>query len=204
MLCDYKDELPAYAWEFIWADDGAFKKTGGWDSSEQEYDRIIKGVFTNPNYATLFLQKSVISTFRQATQIQVPNEWLQLRQGSSPARLVERYFEHESGEYLTSLQNTGQLSGELSNRIYFIFFICSTIFIVGFRKDVFTSGTTYRIYLLVIAYLFINAFITATFANVLDRLQNRVSWVLMATNAILIVKYFSLNCRLGTRCWANM
>lgn len=36
----------------------------------------------------------------------------------------------------------------------------------------------------------IECFCTATFANVLDRLQNRIFWVLPATNIIVLLEYY--------------
>lgn len=45
-LCAYKDSLPPYAADFIWQEGKAFHKTGGWHASKPEYEKIIKGTFT--------------------------------------------------------------------------------------------------------------------------------------------------------------
>lgn len=55
-LCDFKNQLPNHAWEFIWNEGSAFYKTGGWDSSKKEYDEIIWGTLSNPHYLFLHLK----------------------------------------------------------------------------------------------------------------------------------------------------
>lgn len=193
-LCNFKDDLPNVSWAFIWADQGAFQKTGGWDNSKKEYDMIIHDVLTTPKYLVMFLTKSGVSTFRQLTHIQVSGGDQQGK-GSSPANAIKHYFDDETGEYLSSQQNSGALDSGFFNKVYLLFFLLSTFIVIQQNKRIFAEPHLLTIYLLVIVFVVINAFITATFANVLDRLQNRIFWMLPATNALLLMKlaprYFS-------------
>ncbi len=186
-LCEVKDDIQGRAWEFIWSDNGPFHKSGGWENSKAEYDAIIKGVLTDPEYLSLFIQKSVISTLRQLTQVTLPEKFPALSYGSSPANSVKFYFEDEITEYNTSLQNSGNLEGRFFNQLYFLFFLATSLIII-YKYRTLLNEQDIKIYCIVIVFLVCNAFVTACFANVLDRLQHRVFWVLPAVNVILLLR----------------
>jgi hypothetical protein len=188
-LCNYKDDLPAVAYGFVWDNNSPLYKTGGWDNSKQEYDSIIHDVFTTPKYIKMFAIKSLISTCRQLTQINIPARPLAHREGSSPYAAIHAHFYDEQREYLSSAQNQNSIDVGVLNIIYNLFFICSTVFVLWYLPGLPDGRRITAIYALLAALIVINAFTTATFANVLDRLQNRVWWLLPAMNAILLARY---------------
>jgi len=187
-LCDYKNEIPAYSWIYIWDENSPMYKTGGWDNSKKENDLIIHDVFTTFRYLRMFLQKSAVYSLKQMVQFQVQNKTLYMGQGSSPWHTVKQYFADEHNEFNATIQNTTGLRAENANTVYFIFLIISSFMIVRIRHLIPPEVTL--LYGFIIVFLILNAFVTATFSTVLPRYQNRIFWLLPATNAIVILKYY--------------
>ena len=187
-LCNYKDHMPDYSWDFIWDSESPLYKTGGWDSNKVEYNTIIHDVFTTPRYMKLFARNSATATLRQLAQVQAPDRTSMMGKWSSPWQRIGTYFGDELNEYSTSKQYGEGLSGTGSNYIYYLFFILSSCWIL-FHRRVLSKEISF-IYAALLFFLLVNAFVTATFSTVLSRYQNRVFWLLPATNAILIVRYY--------------
>ncbi len=194
-LCAYKDDIQGRAWDFIWQDNGPFQKTGGWENSQSEYNQLICDILSQPRYLTLFAFKSATSTLRQTTEITLPEKQTVLDANSSPGNSIKSYFEDEMDEYLSSRQNAGMLYGTFFNHLSFIFLVFSTLIILLFRHRILTP-LIIKLYIIAVVFIFINAFITATLANVLDRLQYRVFWVIPVLNAMVLIKAITMKVNL--------
>ncbi len=187
-LCQYKDQLPLRSWEFMWSSNGPFQKTGGWDSSATEYTAIIRDILTTPKYLARFIQKSAIGTLRELCLINPGNMQVGDAKGSSPGFSIGLHYPVELSEYLSSEQNNGGISASVFSYFYFLFFVLSSIWIL-LHPDVINKDLAF-IYGFIILFLVVNAFVTSTFSTVASRFQNRVFWVLPATNAILLIRVY--------------
>ncbi len=187
-LCNYKDQIPMYSWDFLWDLQGPLYKTGGWDSSKTEYSAIINDVFTRPRYVNLFARSCATSTLRQLFDVQAPDHTTFQGKWSSPWQRIGTYFCDELNEYCNSKLYTDGLSATGNNYIYYLFFVLSAVWLL-FHKQVFGKELLF-IYAGIFLFLVLNAFVTATFSTVVPRFQNRVFWVLPATNAIIIAAYY--------------
>lgn len=186
-LCQFKGNFPDNAVGFLWTMDGPLYQTGGWYESKPQYDSIIHGVFTSPKYLSLFAQKSAISTLRQLSQVQVGQP------DGNQARFVHdailAFFPHELKEYRTGAQITSTKSIDPYNNFYILVLLASSaavLTIAGASPHKRQLLVTYAFLLL---FLFCNAWVTATFGNVWDRLNNRVIWLLPATNIIVLLRH---------------
>jgi hypothetical protein len=188
-ICGYTSRLPKSLNEFLTSGESPLHQMGGWDSSASEYKAIIHDVFTTPRYSGMFVQKSVVSTLKQLTRILPPENYVAFNKESEPYKKVRDYFPHQSREFITSMQQAGALTAGSANFVYLLFFIVSSIWLLFFYKEVFTTQL-YFVYAVLLCFLLANAFITSTFATVTDRFQFRVFWVLPATNAILILRHY--------------
>lgn len=190
-LCAYKDELPTVAYQYIWSDSGPFYKIGGWDSSAVVHKPIIKDIFTSPEYVWMFARQSLKHTFYQLGFVSVGQDEQALGVGTSPFNHIDLFIKSEIPQY----RKSRQMSGTLNNYCWIwglnIFLVISSLWVVilmiqspGMRKKVVT------LYIVIIIFLVCNAAVVATFANVLDRLQHRVFWVVPATNLLVLVAYY--------------
>ncbi len=187
-LCNYKDSLPVYSWDFIWQQYSPFYKTGGWDSSKAEYTDIIHDIFTTPKYMKMLAQKSAVGTLRTLGQMKITDHYPAYGKNSGPGQVISMYFNDDMNEYVESLQNNGELSGTTFNMFYCLFFILSTVWVLFNRKNI--NEDHLFIYGCILLFFIINAFVMSTFSAVLDRYQTRISWLLPATNAIFIIKHY--------------
>lgn len=189
-ICAYQDKIPAYSWDFLWGSESPLYKTGGWDSNRVEYNAIIHDVFTTPKYITLFIQTAIVSTCKELIQIQAPEHTISFGKDSSPYSNLHAYYSDEINEFITSRQNTeGFGAAGLMNTIYYLFFVLSTLWLLFFNKSVMEQKLCW-IYIAILIFFIINAFVTSVFSTVIYRFQNRVFWILPATNAIIIARYY--------------
>ena len=195
-LCSYRDQIPAYSWDFIWDDQSPLYKTGGWVANKQEYEHIIHGVFTTPAYLKMFARNAATGTLRQLFQVRVPDKIGPQGYQSAPWWMMGKYFQDEEKEYMTSRQNAAGLHGGDANLIYYTWFILSSLLVLYCSKQL--NSAQLFIYGGVLLFFVINAFVTATFSTVLFRYQERIFWILPATNGILLVNLWLKKMAAGT------
>ena len=188
-LCAYKDKLPVYTWDYMWGDYSPPSKMGGWDSAKAEDDYIIQDILTSPSHLIKFLQKSFTGAVKQLTKVGVAdNNYQSSVLNSAPYWHISAYISNETGEYVSSIQNTKGIDGSLSNLVYYFFFFVTSIWIL-FSSTTLTDQHK-LIYVLVFAFFIINAGITSTLSTVHCRFMNRVFWILPSVNTIIILGYY--------------
>jgi hypothetical protein len=187
-LCVAKGQLSPYHWDFLWPPPSSpLSKIGIWDSCDKEFKGIVHDVFTTPAYLKMFITKSVTATCRQLYTADVErvsgppiDDWTNLR--------VKDNFADEYKELALSRQHGGAIESTSFNVIYNLFFIITTIgiLLIYSPRD---NKELYLVYAVIAVFFVINAFVTANFSTVSARFQNRIFWILPATNAILLLKY---------------
>ena len=186
----YQNEIPGIAYHYLWDDYSPFYKIGGWDSSATVHNPIIKDIFTNPRYAYQFAKQSVRHTAKQLSFISIPEGEVSHGVASSPFKYINIFIKPEMPQYM----NSHQMKGTIDNTAWIIIqrytFLLSSIAVLLLIGNMPGRRKIAYIYLVVCMFIISNAFVTATFANVLDRLQIRVFWVLPATNIIVLLQYF--------------
>ena len=188
-LCNYKTQIPKSLSDFLWYENSPLYKMGGWDSCMQEYAFIKRDIFTTPRYLGMFAQKSAMSTLQELTQVQAPDSVRAQGLNSQPWLKIRQYFADEFREYNQSRQNNDTLYASGFNAVYYLFFILSSLWVLLFYPR-FQSKELAFIYSFIFLFFVANAFVTSTFSSVIYRFQYRIFWILPATNAILMVKYY--------------
>ncbi len=189
-LCNYKNQLPGNINEFLTSGEGPVLKMGGWDSNRVEYRTVVRDVFTTPRYLSMFVQKSVTGTLKQVTHINAPDPVKPQGKDSETWAKVKKYFADELPAYATSLQNSNALSGGSSNFVYYLFLVLSSLWMLLFYQRVMNKELAFM-YCCILLFLVVNAFVTASLSAITYRFQYRVAWLLPATNAIVILKYYA-------------
>jgi hypothetical protein len=196
-LCDYQGQTGDRQWNFMWTGNFLHTRENGWINSRKEYSKIIYGSLMSPKYLGLHIVKNTEAGFRQLGQIYVGDGINQDNpKESSPYHSVEAYFPHELKEFRSSVQNTGKLPFSQSNFIIVSFAIVVgiiTFYLLGKERAAGNNNdinwdTIFRILIL---FIVLNAFITATFSTVLARLQARVFWVLPTVCVLYIYWWFN-------------
>lgn len=191
-LCTYKDSLPDFAWEFLWEDSSPLYKMGGWKETKEEYTSIIRQTFLSPKYFLLHLKTSL-----KATAVQLISfEGLDYRSVAPNASVlesrVENYVPLDIQAYRNSRQNSGSLTGlKWLNFIQLLLTIFSLILTV-FLFLIYPVLRKNRILVLLVVFLLlgvlVNAWVCGTFANPINRLGNRMIWLLPVASLLVFFR----------------
>jgi hypothetical protein len=191
-LCDYKDKLPIFAFQYIWDPESPLAKTGGWETNKDEYNRLILETLKKPKYLKLHLIESVKATLKQYFQIEMGNGLWANDIGSSPYENIRIHFNEEIREYRQAKQIRNHIMPlEDSNTNFRILFFSTLLLIciaIIFWSPLLDSS--FKLFFIVLNLgLIANAFVCGTFANVLDRLQSRCAWT-MGVAAVFFIYSF--------------
>jgi hypothetical protein len=191
-LCAFRDKLPNDAIAFMWDGNSPLYQTGGVLANQEEYRQIIKQVLTSPRYYPYLISETVQAGLRQLTHVSHGDGLTPFRENTNPFWKVGEFTHYELKEYMSSMQNRGQLEFQTLNErtcagqllalaglVVFLF--------TGLRRYIAPAGVLAVVVLGlgVVA----NAFVTGGLANVLDRLQSRVAWVIPFVALLLLVQY---------------
>jgi len=190
VLCLQKDSLPESSRELHWSSNSPVHQSGGWEGSESAYWSIIWDILKQPRYIGYLLAESVKITFIQLTQNEIGtplvSDWYG-HESSPPFIHIKKFFPQEHQQYLQSRQNTnlwGQtLDFKFFNQISYLLLTISTLFLMliilfsNLAANLLNTQMRFAIFWLLSA-IVLNAFITANFSVVCDRLQARVVWLL--------------------------
>lgn len=191
-LCAYRDKLPNDAIAFMWDGNSPLNQTGGWNANRAEYQEIIGQVLTTPRYYPYFITESVQAGLRQLTHVGYGDGLVPYRENTNPYWKVQNFAGYELKEYMSSLQNRGQLTfATLNERVYagqlLALLALGTMLGTSLRRRL---GSPAMLLVLVLAAgVVANAFVTGSLANVLDRLQARVAWVLPFAAVLLLAEH---------------
>ncbi|MGL2963342.1 hypothetical protein ACSVH2_05935 [Flavobacterium sp. RSB2_4_14] len=199
-LCDCKDSLPETSRMLLWDSKSPLQKKGDWKDSEASYNQILLDIATSPKHLSLFLFNASCSSITQLFQNEVGSgivsNWYN-DPTSPPYQVISKYFPFELNQYKQSRQNTNlweqNLDLTLINFITFFLLIIAaitilTVFILSKKRHQYTTETQIIISTLLIG-IIINAIVTASLANIYDRLQARVSWALIFCLFLLLAHY---------------
>ena len=189
-LCDFSDKLPADFNSFLWQPQSPLYSTGGWDSSKTEYSAIIKGIFRTPELRREFIAMSLASSAHQFREIEIDSFIWSLGEGSSPWTYIKKHLPKDLDYYINSKQTrTGVETGGWQN-VHWIFFAISCITAL-FALSRFKSENEYPLviaFLIIFLFFCINALVSGALSTVTPRYQNRIFWILPATNFIISLR----------------
>jgi len=188
-ICAYRDKLPNDAITFMWDGNSPLNQAGGWNATHDEYQRIIRRILRSPRYYPYLASEAVQATFRQLTHLGLGDGLTPFRENTNPYWKVGEYRPYELKEYMSSLQNRGALvfTG-LNERVYLTYVLALLAALAGLSSAAVRRATGARTAVLgsvLLIGIVANALVTGALANVLDRLQARVAWLLPF--AVLVV-----------------
>lgn len=185
-LCEYKDQL---SWNFIWDDNSVLHKTGGWENSKEEYNRLLFDFYTSPKYWPDIILKGGISTLIQCftfeTTLHAP-----LKQGSAPYGEISWHYKESEREYLSSKQNNNKLNFDFLHMVESpVILVSSLIIFLGMFYYSSEYPELNTISLIILIYGVINAFICANVSTVDPRFTNKWIWILPMLALLYILQW---------------
>ena len=204
-LCAFRDKLPNDAITFMWDGGSPYNQTGGLEANRSECQQIVRGILTSPQYYPQLASEAMQATLRQLTHIGYGDGLVPFRENTNPYWKVQEFTGYELKEYLSSRQNRNLLTFDtLNERTYAVqllaVLLISTLVLWHSQTSRHslntqagpTTGTNLLLLLTIIGLgLLGNAFATGALANVLDRLQGRVAWLLPFVAVLMVAQFGS-------------
>ncbi len=189
-LCAYKDQLPNRAWDFVWNADGPLYKTGGWDDNKEEFGSIFKQILTSPRYLSLAISTNAEGTLRQMTEVNVGDGLFPYNNQSNVFYNIQAYYPHSLKAFFSSRQQQKSLNiKDWNTWLILVFMLSSLAVLYTMSRNEKVPTVWVSAYLLLFLFLLGNAAVSASFANVLGRLQSRVFWILPFLNLVWLFYY---------------
>ena len=188
IFCNYKDSMDITPMVFLWSPNLAFQREHMvWEEVNDRCGVIVHDVLSTAKYRNMFLKEAVRATIAQLQENKIGsgmNSYGGIE--GVPGNWINSDFEGEVHQYLNARQNHENMEDLTINRYNQRILIVSTLLIF--------AGLCYRpvrkqLLPLLVVCLFgvlFNAFATAALANVYDRLQARVTWLLLF-GAMLVI-----------------
>ncbi len=198
VLCGVKDSLPEDSRAFIWnSKTSPLYDYKDWEDAAEPYNEILKGILTSPKHLSLFAHNCVTSSMSQLLHNELGDGFISgwySEEYSPPRYWIAEYFPHEERSYLQSRQNINLWGRGLDftfvNRIYAILLLLSVLSLIYASYHGISNSKLKLTITVFLIGIIGNAMITASLANLYDRLQARISWLLVAILLALMYEYW--------------
>lgn len=188
-FADKMDSIPDSPMGFLWDATSPLNQLGvNQVEINQQYGPVITDMLTTPKYFGMFLRQSFDGTLQQVQFHKVGSGLIAYNRKSSPGMFIYKYYETEYRQFKHSIQFHHSLEDNYHQYIsHWIFYGSILIVLAGlFWQSVRRKLGVFV--LLAVGCVFFNALVTASLANVYDRLQVRVVWLLTFA-AVLVIIY---------------
>ncbi len=188
-LCRYKDSLPAYSWEFIWEPTSPLYQLGGWKDTREEFNEIIGDTFRSPKYLWMHFRTSIRETLHQMLRFQSVDPFGVAPNGEQLRSRVFQYIPRDGVRYDSSVQSRTNLLvlAWLNTFQKALIFLSLGIFLLFFlMKQRWKSEHLPVALLILLSGILFNALITGTFANAIDRMGNKMIWLVPMLAAVIL------------------
>ena len=188
-LCRYQDSLPRYSWEFIWEPTSPLYKLGGWKETREEFNEIIGDTFKSPKYLWIHFKTSIRETFHQLIRFQTVDPFGVAPNSEQLRSRIFQYIPPDGVRYDSSIQSrTNLLVLAWLNPVQkVLIFLSLAVFLIYFLMKQRWKFEHSRITLLILlSGILLNALITGTFANAIDRMGNKMIWLVPMMAAVIL------------------
>ncbi|MBK5284593.1 MAG: hypothetical protein JJE25_04265 [Bacteroidia bacterium] len=198
-LCNQKNNLPQHAWQFLWEDSPLKDKdclaNGGWVNcwiqKDKEYSPIVRDIITTPKYLRIFAYDSFVASVKQLMTFGIVM-MTPLNENGPVLWLIKKYYPNELNQYTSTEQSKRKVFYYGKTLVQNIVVVISLIIIIlllikkSFRKTL--TPQIINMVFFVFTGLVLNAFICATFSDMVDRYQGRVIWLIPLIALTMLVR----------------
>ena len=188
-LCAHLDELNTTGMHYVWDDDAPTRQGLGLVDASKRLDPLVSEVLSDPRNWPMLIWSSCIATASQTAQVDVGSGLGPYREGSAPYHPMLHDLPHELPNYMNSLQQRGVLSFEAIN------FVARPV-LLGALACLLTLWPSCRrtrwwaFCMVMIGFVVLNAAATGALANLYDRLQARITWLVIFAALLLVLQRF--------------
>jgi hypothetical protein len=181
-ICAYKDQLPRSADDFLWDSNSPVHKEGGWAAVKPEYDEIVEGALSDPEYIWMYVKGSVTFTLRQLTVFETGPGNIPFQKGTYVYDGLAQYVPGDLEAFRSSRQynNTLLPALELPNKVFsWLMLISALSLAVVLARGAKDADSGVQLFgFICICGILLNAWDCATFATINGRYGCRMMWMI--------------------------
>ncbi|MFT3884512.1 MAG: hypothetical protein QM724_03505 [Flavobacteriales bacterium] len=189
-LCPYKDELPMVPVQFIWGDSSLVRRIGPQLTvADPLLAPVVHDLLSEPEYLGRFLRSSLVASVTQLFQVSAASCLSPYGEDSAPYRVIAERLPWELSSYVGSMQMAGAWWDlGFCNTVVRIAALLAVVFLAWTRSRWRSHQELALLVPLLLAWVVLNAMITASLANVFDRLQSRVAWLVVLAACLVLLQ----------------
>ena len=189
-LCPYKDELPMIPGDFIWPEKSISTRLAPrMTVADTLLAPMVHDLLSEPKYLGRFLRSSLVASMVQLFQVNAVSGLSPYQQDSAPYREINDRIPWELSSYTTALQYNGAWwDTGFSNRVAQLALILA-LCVLAWSRPAWKAHPQLRTLVpLLLVWVVLNAVVTASLANVYDRLQSRVAWLAVLSACVALAQ----------------
>jgi hypothetical protein len=187
-LCEI-NPLPKNTNDFLWSKDGMMKHFKfDFIEANKSLNPIVNDILSNPKYLFPFLWDCSKNSVIQMFQLNIGSGLFGYRENTGPYYAINDNFWSERNYFLNSNQSFNEINFSVFNFLNY-FAILLAILIVSYLifYNLLKKTEIQMLFFLLFVFIF-NAIVTASLANVYDRLQARISWPLILFVIVILIR----------------
>ena len=189
LLCQFKDDLPVHAWDYIWPSEGIHMMVGGWYHTDSLYRKILLGIITDKYLCGELAIATFKATFNQLLLFGVGDGLIEVADNSTILNVLSDFYDYDKHS-IESFSHIEVDFTELNYALRIIVIVLIGLCLLGLGI---TKSFNYHLnwflcfWGMFIAFIFLQAFSTGAIANLLMRLNMRALWLVVPFSLILIL-----------------
>ncbi len=189
-LCPHRDSLVNNAAHFVWLEAGPLRQGADLVAANDRVRPVVRALLADPRNWPYLAWSGALGTAQQLVHVDVGSGIVAYREESAPWWVISEHYAHELPLYMTSFQQRGGWKFDRTNRVNYLTLALSVLAIAWWwpaRRSV----RWWNFLFIMVAFTVLNAACTGALANVYERLQARVTWLLVLAGVLLVVRWWS-------------
>lgn len=188
-ICPYKDELPEIPGAFIWGDESVMHRAGlDMAAGDTILAPMIHDLLSEPEFLGRYVRSAFVGTVVQLFQVHTNSGIVSFYRDSAPYAVIKQRLPWEASTYIHSEQAYNGYKMDFIDRVVLLALLVSMLVICWCWNAPGTGVPARRFGAQALAWVILNAAITSSLANVYDRLQSRVTWLVVLVACVLLLR----------------
>lgn len=161
-------------------------RVGGMLQADTALAPMVHDLLRDPVALGEYLQTAIKDTFIQLFQVDAGSGIVSNAEDSNVYRTIHERLPREEKQFLGTWQYYNAWRFDQVNRIVHLALLLSVVVIAWHWRT--TPSPIRDLAVLLLAWVFLNALVTASLANVYDRLQSRVAWLVVLVACLMLMR----------------
>jgi hypothetical protein len=200
-LCPFKDELPTIPGDILWGHRAiATRLSPKLTVADSLIEPAVRDLLSEPKYLLRFVRMAFVASITQLFQVNTNTGLISYPKDSAPSVVIGTRLRWEASMYMNSLQSFGVWTDlrDIDRVVHATLFL-SLLVLIWWWPSGSEHGPLRTVVVVMLAWVVLNAVVIASLANVYDRLQSRVAWLIVLAAVMVFLVRSSWGKRLLAR-----